>query len=197
MNGAQELAAAIKRRAVQANEAAPTVSGADWRTATVATVQADGTVTTTDGIVARRLVAYQLPVVGDQIVISQSSSGSWLAVGRTAPPTGDDWQAPTLTSPWVNYSGAGGFQTARYRKAGQELIIEGLITSGGSSVSGTSNIFTLPPAYTPATSFAFGGLATTAIVRQLDVLDTGVVRFAGITAGVIAFISINCRVSLI
>lgn len=197
MSTAQAMAQEIAQLARDQGVTDPAIRGADWRMATVASVGTDGTVTTTDGIIARRLAAYQLPAPGDQVVISQASSGSWLALGRTAPTTGDGWQTPALIAPWVNYSGGGNFQTARYRRSGQELVIEGLITSGGTSVSGTSNVFTLPAGFRPASSFAIGGLATASTVRQLDVLDTGVVRLASITAGVIAYISINCRVSLI
>jgi hypothetical protein len=52
--------------------------------ATVATVGADGTVTTTDGIPVRRQETYISPAVGDLIYLTQSGSGDWLAWGRSS-----------------------------------------------------------------------------------------------------------------
>ena len=79
----QDLAAAVRRRAVQAALDEPSVTGSDWRQATVDTVQTT-TVTTTDGIIARRMEAYARPAAGDLIAITSASSGSWLAWGRLA-----------------------------------------------------------------------------------------------------------------
>lgn len=81
---AAELADALFAQAVAAGSQSPAVRGADWRLAVVATVNGDGTVDTTDAIKARRLMSYRSPAVNDVIVISQSSSGNWLAIGKTA-----------------------------------------------------------------------------------------------------------------
>ncbi|MPY47169.1 hypothetical protein [Streptomyces acidicola] len=78
----RDLAAALKQSAQKTGEQSPSVRGADWRLATVTAIGA-GTVTA-DSIVCRRLETYRNPVVGDVIVITQSSSGNWLAAGRTA-----------------------------------------------------------------------------------------------------------------
>lgn len=77
-----DVADAIRRQAVAAGVATPSVRGADWQTATVTAVGTDGTVTC-GTIVARRLETYQNPLVGDRIVITQSGNGNWLACGRT------------------------------------------------------------------------------------------------------------------
>uniref|UniRef100_UPI002F915349 H-type lectin domain-containing protein n=1 Tax=Streptomyces sp. NBC_01177 TaxID=2903761 RepID=UPI002F915349 len=58
--------------------------GAEWRVAVVATVNGDNTVTTTDGIIARRWESYLMPAVGDIIGITQSGGGSWGTWGRWA-----------------------------------------------------------------------------------------------------------------
>lgn len=79
----RDLADALKRQSVRAGAEAPAVRGADWRLATVTTVGTDGTVTA-GGIKARRLKSYTTPAVGDVIVISQSSSGNWIALGPLA-----------------------------------------------------------------------------------------------------------------
>lgn len=80
----REVAGALRRQSEQVGTSTPAVRGANWRPAVVATVGADGTVTTTDAIVARRMEAYRNPAVGDLIHISQSGAGSWRAEGRLA-----------------------------------------------------------------------------------------------------------------
>ncbi|MCD9196083.1 hypothetical protein [Streptomyces albireticuli] len=79
-----DLADAIRRQAVQAGAETPAVRGADWRLATVATVNTDGTIITTDGITARRLETYRAPAVNDVIVVTVSGNGNWIAAGRMA-----------------------------------------------------------------------------------------------------------------
>lgn len=80
----RDLAWALKQQAQRAGEQAPAVRGADWRLATVTAVNTGGTVDA-DGIPAiRRLKSYTTPAVGDVIVISQSSSGNWIALGPLA-----------------------------------------------------------------------------------------------------------------
>lgn len=80
----RDLKYAIQQAAKRTGEQAPSVRGADWRLATVTAVNTGGTVDA-DGIPAiRRLKSYTTPAVGDVIVISQSSSGNWLALGPLA-----------------------------------------------------------------------------------------------------------------
>jgi len=88
---ARDVAAAMRRRMLTASAAEPAVRGADWRLATVATVGADGTVTTADGIIARRLGTYLGPLVGDLIVITVSGGGNWHAIGPLGAGTGSTW----------------------------------------------------------------------------------------------------------
>lgn len=78
----RDLAWALKQQATRAGEQAPSVRGADWRLATVTAV-GTGTVTA-DGLTVRCMESYLFPAAGDVIVITQSSSGNWLAWGRTA-----------------------------------------------------------------------------------------------------------------
>jgi hypothetical protein len=77
-----QLVDALRSQAVSAAAESPVVRGSDWRTASVATVPGDGTITTTDGITARCQESYLSPAVGDMIVITQNSSGNWYAWGR-------------------------------------------------------------------------------------------------------------------
>ncbi|MFF8829339.1 hypothetical protein [Streptomyces sp. NPDC015131] len=81
---ALDLVDAVRQQAVNASVSTPAVRGADWRMATVATIAADGTVTTSDGIPVRRMETYVSPIVGDLIYITQSGAGDWLAWGRSS-----------------------------------------------------------------------------------------------------------------
>jgi hypothetical protein len=93
----RDLAGALQRQVKQVGASTPAVRGADWRPATVATVDAAaGTVVTTDGVTARRIDSYQLPAVGDLIVLTQSGGGAWIA-DRQAPASGNVAQLPALT----------------------------------------------------------------------------------------------------
>lgn len=67
-----------------AQVAASVSPGASARRAVVATVGADGTVTTVDGIVALRMESYQRPAIGDVVTLTQSVTGAWYALGRIA-----------------------------------------------------------------------------------------------------------------
>ncbi|MFG3046216.1 hypothetical protein ACGFZR_14970 [Streptomyces sp. NPDC048241] len=82
----RDLAWALEQKTKRTGQNTPTVRGADWRQATVATV-ATGSVTTTDGIKARCLTSYAAPAAGDLIVISQAGNGQWIALNRIATTT--------------------------------------------------------------------------------------------------------------
>lgn len=114
----RKLADALQQQAVSAGATATSVRGADWRLATVLTVNAGGTVVTDDGITARQMDTYTLAQPGDLIAITQSSSGNWLAWGRTS--TGDPgWTTPTLGTGYTqgNSSSSGNNNgPIRYRK---------------------------------------------------------------------------------
>lgn len=191
---AQSMADAIAQLAVEQSAATPAIRGGDWRTATVATLGADGTVTTTDGIVARRTAVYEGPLVGDQIRIAQSGAGSWVAEGRLAPTAGDGWTAPSLTSPWAPFGS--GYQPARYRLyACGDVGIEGVVGTGATSVTGTSAVFTLPSDCWPAATQMVGQVMNGNVLRQLTVNNLGQVRFVNLPAGAVTIITLNIRFS--
>lgn len=171
----------------------PRTRGADWRLATVATVNADGTVTTTDGIVARRMDTYRYAAAGDVIVVSVSGSGSWLAAGRLSPSTGTGWRTPSLVSPWVDYGGS--YQVSRYRRDGADIVIEGVVKTSG-SVSGSVDIFTLPTGYRPPRNLVFPAM-TAADARQVNVYSDGRVTALGMPSGTVTYLGLACRFSTI
>jgi hypothetical protein len=112
----RDLREALRVQAKKAGAQTPSVRGSDWRLATVTAVNADGTVDA-DGIPAiRRMEGYQAPVVGDLITISQSSSGNWVAFGRTATATDPvgAWTSLPLLAGYTTPQAAG-FGVAQYR----------------------------------------------------------------------------------
>ena len=192
---AVNLADALRAETVRTAAGATTVRRADWRTTAVAVVGSDGTVTTTDNVIARRAATYERPRVGDRIRITQSGSGNWVAEGRLAPAAGDDWVTPSLTSPWANFGA--GYQPVRYRLyANGDVALEGVVGTGATSVSGTSAVFTLPDdRYWPQATQMVDQVMNGNGARQLTINNLGQVRFVNLPAGAVAFITINARFS--
>ncbi|MFF8100194.1 hypothetical protein ACF07S_10520 [Streptomyces sp. NPDC016640] len=143
----RDLAWAIKQQAKRAGEQTPSVRGADWRLATVTAVGVDGTVTA-DDILCRRMETYTLPLVGDVIVITQSSSGNWLALGRTDPGTGTPWRAytPAWTAATTNPSLGNGTITGRYtRLPGRTCVAAIRLVTGSTTTYGSgAYLFSVP-----------------------------------------------------
>lgn len=147
MSSANEVAAALRRRAVQAAVAEPAARGGDWRLAVVATVGASGTVTTTDGIVARRLESYLNPQVGDLIRIDISSLGDWTAPGRTATTDVRGWTSytPTWTAGTTNPTVGNAVRAGRYQRFEKTCHVAIRLVPGGTTVFGSgAYLFGLP-----------------------------------------------------
>lgn len=141
---ASEMASAVRDQAGAVGRDTGSIRGADWRTAIVSAVAADGTLTA-DGIPGiRRLQAFVDPVVGDTIVITQNGTGSWLAVDRLATSAGE-WTALT---PAANFSATPGYQSPRYRLVGRTVHLQGHFTKSATLVSGDVFV-TLPAAIRP------------------------------------------------
>jgi hypothetical protein len=141
-----ELADALQQQAVQAGAGAPSVRGSDWRLATVATVNSDGTVDTSDGVKARRAGSYIGPLVGDIIRISQSSSGNWVAEG-TLGSGNATWTALTLSGGWT---ATAGYYVPAYRLNGDGTAsLCGLSSMSGTLAAGAT-VATLPVEARPA-----------------------------------------------
>ncbi|MCX5202498.1 hypothetical protein OG897_13700 [Streptomyces sp. NBC_00237] len=180
------LAGALKQQAVDVGSATPSVRGADFRMATVASVAADGTIATTDGISARRDEAYQAPAVADVIVLEVSGSGSWVARGRlasTTAPTGE-WVTPALGAGYTALLG-----TPQYRMvviAGQTWIQwRGGVqwtTSGTPPLTGNILAAALPVAYRPTGQRTLPIAAGGAVVK-LDATAAGQLQIINTTAG--------------
>ncbi|MFE0470462.1 hypothetical protein ACFW2V_02450 [Streptomyces sp. NPDC058947] len=171
----RELASALKQQAKRAGERAPSVRGADWRTATVTAENGDGTVDA-DGIDdIRCLETYSQPAVDDVIVITQSSSGNWLALGRTT--TADpDWTPLTLAA---GYTNPGHGYTASYLREGRRIWMRGRIGPTSGTIADGDTLATIPTAIRPGVAVAWAvarDAATMPAVCRLEITAAGVLR---------------------
>lgn len=167
-----DLADALQQQAIQAGANAPAVRGADWRLAVVVTVGTDGTVTTTDGIIARRMATYLTPAASDTIVVSISSSGNWLAHGRTAPATtAGTWQPLTLSGGWTVYGTP--YWTPSYRINGDGTVsLSGLAKAPASALQ-PQTLCTLPAAIVPTSKARFATEVANGVHGVIDVNTSG------------------------
>jgi hypothetical protein len=173
----RDLKYAIQQAAKRTGEQAPSVHGSDWRLATVTAENGDGTVDA-DGIPGiRAMESYTQPAVGDVIVITQSSSGNWLAWGRTVS-VDPDWVALTLAAGFQN---PGHGYTASYLREGRRIWLRGRIGPTAGTIADGATLLTLPAAIRPAgaTAVAWAVARDAAVMPatlRLEILTTGVIR---------------------
>lgn len=141
MRLAAAVSAAVREQAEAVGRETPAVRGSDLRSYTVDTVNADGTITTTDGVVARRLQSYVGPAEDDIVVISRSSSGNYYAHGRLAPSSSGLWVPLTLSSP---FAATAGYYVPAYRlNLDGTASLSGMASMSGALAAGTT-VATLP-----------------------------------------------------
>lgn len=171
----RDLKWAIQQAAKRTGERAPSVRGSDWRLATVTAENGDGTVDADDIPDIRIMESYRQPAVGDVIVITQSSSGNWLAWGRTVANDPD----------WVNLTLAAGFQnpghgwTASYLREGRRIYLRGRIGPTSGTIADGATLLTLPAAIQPTQTLAWGVARDASVmpaVCRLEIVTTGVIR---------------------
>ncbi|MFF8412796.1 hypothetical protein [Streptomyces omiyaensis] len=168
----QDLAGALRRMAVSTGTEEPAVRGSDWRLVTVATVGTNGTVTTTDGIVARRLQAYQGPASGDDVAITQSSNGSLLALGKLENGNGG-WTALTLAAGWTPQAN---YYVPSYRLYGDGTAgLSGMAVLSGALASGTV-VTTLPTEARPAAQIRFTVQVAVGFFGVMTLFTSGAVQ---------------------
>ncbi|MFC9268903.1 hypothetical protein ACFTXJ_14170 [Streptomyces zhihengii] len=176
------LADAMRRETSRVGTSDPAVRGGDWRLALVATVGTDGTVTTDDGIVARRLESYPSPAVGDTIRISVSSAGSWTADGRLASGNGG-WVDLTLSAGWT--ANASYYTPAVKLLGGGFASLCGLSQNSGTVTSG-STVATLPSGTWPAKQVRCTAQAAVGFFGVLTITTSGAITigdFSGTLTG--------------
>ncbi|TXS19579.1 hypothetical protein EAO71_33745 [Streptomyces sp. ms191] len=133
------LVDALRDEGQRVATATPAIRGGDWQTAVVTAVATDGTLTAAGISGIRRVQNFTDPLVGDTIVISQGSSGSWIAEGRLASSTGE-WTALPFAA---GFSATPTYQVPQYRVVGQTVHMRGGFTKSSTLVSG--DVFTTLP----------------------------------------------------
>ena len=88
---------------------------------------------------------------------------AWIVVG--VPDTG--WQVPTLLNGWTNFGVS--YQTARYRRKGGVVYIQGLLKDGTTGVS----IFNLPVGFRPAAKLQVPTILGGGAVGRIDIEPDG------------------------
>lgn len=174
MNSSMSLADAIRSEANRAGASNPAVRGGDWRLALVATVGSDGTITTDDGIVARRLESYRNPAVGDTIRISVSSAGGWMADGRLGQGAGG-WVNISLASGWAANAS---YYTPQVKfLGGGDASLCGLAQMSGSLASGAT-VATLPAGTWPAKQVRCPVQVAVGFFGVMTILTNGTIQLA-------------------
>ncbi|MCX4543765.1 hypothetical protein [Streptomyces sp. NBC_01565] len=172
------LADAISRQAIEQVSASPSSRGADWRQAVVDTVNADGTVTTTDGVIARRASTYLSPAAADVIVVTVSGSGQWMALGRLASGT-SGWTTLPLAGGWAAVSS---YYTPAYRLNGDGTAsLCGLAQLSGTLADGAT-VATLPTEARPAKQVRAAVQVATGYFGVMTILTTGVIQLGDYSA---------------
>jgi hypothetical protein len=174
VNTSTRLADAIRSEATRASASDPAVHGGDWRLALVATVGTDGTITTDDGIVARRLESYRTPAVGDTIRISVSSAGGWTADGRLGQGTGG-WVNISLSAGWA--ANASYYTPQVKLLGGGDASLCGLAQMSGSLASGAT-VATLPAGTWPAKQVRCPVQVAVGFFGVMTILTNGTIQLA-------------------
>lgn len=168
------LADAVRQQAVDAGTSTPAVRGGDWRLGVVATVGTDGTVTTTDGVIARRHAGYMSPAVGDTIELGISSAGNWIARGRTAAATTEGtWQALSFAGTWSAYGSP--YYAPAYRINGDRTVSMCGLAKAPAGTTGTSTIGTLPTAARPTSQCRFPAQIAVGTIGVININTDGTV----------------------
>jgi hypothetical protein len=186
----RDLAWALKQQARRTGERAPSVRGSDWRLATVTAIATDGTVTA-DGIKARRMEGYQNAAVGDVIVLSQSSSGNWLAEGRLSTGADTAWVKPTLATGFTHDGNSNGDVQSRTTVIGGIRWMQwrgGLgITYSGNAIQNSGDILntalaaSLRPVSTRSLAAACSASTSSSLSLKVDARTDGQLRIIGTT----------------
>lgn len=186
----QAVASALRWQTAQVGTTTPAVRGSDWYRAQVAAVGTDGTITTTDGVIALRDEAYQAPAVGDIIRVTVSSAGAAVALGRYAGSTASDgaWtNIPLLTGFTTPYAIFGPAQYRLITVAGSGRVeLRGAVGCSPAVTTQTAFSSALPvaarPAYTRTWTVRRQETSDTKGVTGAEVSAAGVLQIHGLTA---------------
>jgi hypothetical protein len=186
----RDLAWALKQQARRTGEKSPKVRGSDWRLATVTAVNAGGTVDA-DGITARCMETYQLAAAGDVVVLSQSSSGNWIAHGRLSAGSDTSWVKPSLVSGFAHDGNGNGDVQYRVVVIGGTRMMQwrgGVgITYTSNTIPNSGNILTTPlgaslrPSSRRSITAPCSAFTSSSLSLKVDFQTDGTVQIVGTT----------------
>lgn len=177
----RDLAYALKQQATRAGESTPAVRGSDWRLATVTLVNTDGTVAVSGIPAIRCMPTYDLPAVGDVIVIDQNSSGNWITWGRMAT-TSQTWTTLTLAGTFQN---PGHGHIPSYLREGRRIWLRGRIGPTSGTIADGATLATLPAAMQPGVAMSWAVTRDSSVypaVLRLEITATGTIRTYQVTS---------------
>lgn len=177
----RDLAYALKQQATRAGESTPAVRGSDWRLATVTLVNTDGTVAVSGIPAIRCMPTYDLPAVGDVIVIDQNSSGNWITWGRMAT-TSQTWTTLTLAGTFQN---PGHGHIPSYLREGRRIWLRGRIGPASGTIADGATLATLPAAMQPGVAMSWAVTRDSSVypaVLRLEITATGTIRTYQVTS---------------
>ena len=94
---------------------------------------------------------------------------------------GDTWTAVSSGSNWQNYGS--GYQTAQYKKFGDQVYLRGLATSNANSWTTYPTILTLPVGYRPPARLIFEQTGNNSVAVRVDITSSGLVQWVAAGAG--------------
>ena len=94
---------------------------------------------------------------------------------------GDTWTAVSFGTNWTDYGS--GYQTAQYKKFGDQVYLRGLATSNANSWTTYPTIFTLPVGYRPPARLIFEQTGNNSVAVRVDITSGGLVQWVAAGAG--------------
>lgn len=187
----RDLKWALQQQAKRAGEQSPSVRGSDWRLATITAVNADGTIDADDIPGIRRMETYHNAADGDVAVISQSSSGNWIAHGRLVGTTDQAWTTGSLATGFTHDGNSngnvqyrmvviGGTRVMQWRGGLGITYVSNSIQNGGDCLS-TPLATALRPTSTRSLSAACSGTNSSTYSLKVDARADGQIRVVGTT----------------
>jgi len=185
------VAQSIAQASRQAGRDDPEVRRADVQTGIVTAVNATAGTVDVGAIRARRLDTYQVPAVGDQILLVQSGSGSWWAAGRVTSGVDTAWTTASLASGFAHDGNSNG--TVQYRvivtagtrmmqwRGGVGITYSGTTTPNGGFILTSALPAALRPASRRTAAAACSASSSSTLSLKVDFQPDGTVGIVGTT----------------
>lgn len=187
----QQLAQSITAASRQAGQDDPRVRGADVQSGIVTAVNVTAGTVDIGAIRARRLDTYQMPAVGDQVLLVQSGTGNWWAAGRVTSAADTAWATASLASGYAHNGNTNG--DVQYRivviagtrmmqwRGGVGITYSGTTTPNGGSILTSALPAVFRPAATRSVSAPCSIGSSSSLSLKVDFAVGGTVQIVGTT----------------